>query len=116
MVLEVIELILALVLYTLGIFGFRREAKWRYVVMLIIGLAFDWHASITMIRAAAGGVTTHGIIGLAALILMTMFVTFITAVRFLAPWQQRWRRTGNIGILVYGCWLLSFFTGALMAR
>ena len=115
-----IALAAVLMLYSYSIKGFRRRVRLRYCAALAFGVVLDWYASVQMYLSGDQGFSVHGIIGVAALVLMTLLL--IPAgwyVGFVFMCRMRWPRRSisalqRLGIYAYWIWIASLATGALI--
>lgn len=109
-----------LMLYSYSIKGFRRRVRLRYCAALTLGVVLDWYASAQMYLSGERGFSTHGVIGAAALVLMTLllipagwYVGFVFMCRM--RWPSRSISTlQRLGIYAYWIWIASLATGTLI--
>ncbi len=119
-IVAVVAISLALVFYTLGVWGekFSGRLRGRHLAMFWIGLVFDTTGT-TLMGEIAGGLNfnLHGVTGVLAIILMLSHALWATVV-FLRKDEQKLRDFHKFSLFVWLVWLVPYFTGmiAAMAR
>ena len=117
LLIAVVVTVLALVLYTVGIWRQRSAKTIRPVHLWLfwLGLVCDITGSLLMGTLAGGfSLTIHGINGLLAVLLMV-----VTAVRATMIYSKKdeeaARRFPRFSIPVWVIWVLSFLTGVILS-
>lgn len=107
---------LALVFYTIGVFGEKKqgELKTWHLVSFWIGLLFDTLGTTAMTKLAQGGfgLNFHGLTGLVAIILMLFHALWATFVLIKNHKEQK-AKFHRFSIFVWVIWLLPFLSGAI---
>ncbi|MGI6727987.1 MAG: HsmA family protein [Anaerovoracaceae bacterium] len=118
-----IAITLALVFYTLGVWGERKAntlKKW-HVVTFWLGLVCDTVGTLTMSRIAKSGVesisvissTIHGITGVLAISLMVFHAIWATMV--LVKNDEAKKQTFHrLSVAVWTIWLIPYFIGMII--
>lgn len=106
---------LALVFYTIGVFGEKiqkRLKKWHLVIFWL-GLLFDTLGTTFMAEIAQNGFSLdfHGITGLLAIVLMLIHVVWATWV-MLSNNQKLQISFHKFSLIVWLIWLVPFISGA----
>ena len=108
---------LALVFYTIGVWGERIQGrlKWWHIVFFWLGLICDtWGTG--MMFEMAGGMTfdVHGVTGMIAIVLM--FVHAVWATMVLLRRDERWiTNFHRFSIAVWLIWLIPYFSPMFFA-
>lgn len=107
---------LALLFYTLGVWGVRLQGglkKW-HVLMLWVGFVFDTTGTILMIGLSKNPLTLnfHALTGFLAMALMLGNAVWATKVMKQNRAGQK-RNFYRFGILVWVVWLIPYFSGAI---
>ena len=113
----VVAISLALVFYTLGVWGekFSGRLRGRHLAMFWIGLVFDTTGT-TLMGEIAGGLkfNLHGVTGVLAIILMLGHALW-AAVVFFRKDEQKLRDFHKFSLFVWLVWLVPYFTGMIAA-
>ncbi len=121
LIFAIITITLALVFYTIGVFGERRSKTLNknYVILFWLGLIFDTTGTLTMSRIANSGVanavattnqTIHGITGLLAIVLMIFHAFWATWVLYKND-EKKKETFHKFSIVVWLIWLIPYFVG-----
>ncbi|MEF9953342.1 MAG: HsmA family protein [Clostridium sp.] len=124
LVLAIIAISLALVFYTIGVFGERRahSLNRNHVIIFWIGLIFDTIGTTTMRMIATSGMvdisplkaTIHGITGLLAIVLMLFHAIWATYVLYKGDAKKK-EAFHKFSITVWAIWLIPYFVGMIIA-
>jgi len=116
-IVAVVAINLALVFYTLGVWGekFTGRLRGRHLALFWTGLVFDTTGT-TMMGEIAGGLDfdLHGITGMLAIVLMLSHALWATIV-FIRKDEQKLRDFHKFSLFVWLVWLVPFFTGMVVA-
>ena len=116
LVFAIVFITLALVFYTVGVFGekFSGSLKKWHVVIFWLGFACDTTGTTLMSRIAAGGLTVnfHSITGLAAILLMAVHAVWATVVLLRGSEKSR-RNFHKFSIFVWLVWLIPYLSGVI---
>ena len=109
----VISITLALVFYTVGVWGEKLsgELTWVYLGFFWAGFVFDTTGT-TLMTGIAGGFepNLHGLTGLLALVLMILHAGWATLV--LVTKNQTWiKKFHRFSLTVWGVWLGPYLVG-----
>jgi len=117
----------ALVFYTIGVWSEHRQRvlKWWHVVFFGVGLLCDASGTFLMTQIAAsnnvpgtgvgGGLTTiMAVTGAIALLLMVLHLVWAVIVLRRNRDAEK-KRFHKFSLLVWGIWLIPYFTGAIGA-
>lgn len=118
--LAIITITLALIFYTIGVFGERRSGALRkkHVVIFWCGLAFDTTGTTIMSLIASAGAAQfsetasllHGVTGVAAIGLMLFHAAWATYV--LVKGSEKLRSSFHkFSIIVWAVWLVPYVLG-----
>lgn len=112
----ILTITLALVFYTIGVWGEKlqgRLKKWHLIIFWL-GLAFDTAGTTLMSRIAKGGfqLNFHGITGLAAIILMLFHAVWATVVLYRNNEEAK-VNFHKFSIFVWLIWLIPYVSGAV---
>lgn len=112
----IITITLALVFYTIGVWGEKMQGelkKWHLLVFYL-GLVFDTTGTTIMSRIASGGfkLNFHGITGLLAIILMLFHALWATGV-LVRNNEKAKANFHRLSIVVWIIWLIPFISGAV---
>lgn len=118
--LAIITITLALIFYTIGVFGERRSGTLRkkHVVIFWCGLAFDTTGTTIMSLIASAGAAQlsetasllHGVTGVAAIALMLFHAAWATYV--LVKGSEKLRSSFHkFSIIVWAVWLVPYVLG-----
>ena len=119
LVLAMVAITLALVFYTVGVFGERRAGTLtkRYVVLFWLGFLFDTTGTtiMTVLAGEMGGTGSplHAVSGTIAIALMLFHAVWATVV--LRRGDTRALTTFHrVSVVVWAIWLVPFFSGMAM--
>lgn len=112
----IIFITLALVFYTLGVFGEKLSGslkKWHFVIFWL-GFACDTTGTTLMGRLAGDVLTVsfHSITGLAAIILMAIHAIWATIVLLRGSAESK-RKFHRFSIFVWLIWLIPYLSGMI---
>ncbi len=112
----IITITLALVFYTIGVWGGKIQGglkKW-HLVMFYLGLVFDTTGTTIMSTIASGSFkfNFHGVTGLLAIILMLFHALWAT-VALIKKDEKTKVNFHKVSITVWIIWLIPFISGAL---
>ncbi|WP_315072877.1 HsmA family protein [uncultured Clostridium sp.] len=112
----IITITLALVFYTIGVWGEKIQGglkKW-HLVMFYLGLVFDTTGTTIMSTIASGSFkfNFHGVTGLLAIILMLFHALWAT-VALIKKDEKTKANFHKLSITVWIIWLIPFISGAL---
>jgi uncharacterized repeat protein (TIGR03987 family) len=121
LIFAIITITAALVFYTIGVWGERKDKilKKRHVIIFWLGLIFDTLGTVTMSRIASNGgfkvnyaitQNLHGITGALAIILMLFHASWATWVLFKNDLRMK-QFFHKFSILVWLIWLIPYFVG-----
>ncbi len=122
LILAIVTITLALVFYTIGVFGERRSGilRKKHVVTFWCGLAFDMTgttimSSIASAGAAAGSASSvmHGVTGVAAILLMLFHAIWATVVLAKGD-ESKQISFHKFSIVVWAIWLVPYVLGAFV--
>lgn len=114
-----IAITLALVLYTIGVFGERRAGtlKLHHVLLFWGGLVCDTTGTTIMTNIAqqssAGGFGVHAVTGVIAIVLMLIHATWAT-VTFVRRNERGMQRFHTFSTFVWLLWLVPYIIGMLV--
>ncbi|WP_036224219.1 HsmA family protein [Mesoaciditoga lauensis] len=116
LVIAVTFISLALVFYTIGVWGERlqKELKVWHLAMFGAGLLFDTLGTTTMSKLVAGGfkLNFHGITGLVAIVLMLFHAIWATVV-IMSNNVNTKKKFHKFSTIVWLIWLIPFASGAI---
>lgn len=123
LIFTIIAITLALVFYTIGVFG-ERKAKTlgkKHVIIFWLGLICDTTGTLTMSQIAKAGVETisktsqmlHGATGLLAIVLMLFHAGWATWVLVKGDDVQK-AKFHKFSILVWAIWLIPYVIGMII--
>ncbi len=108
---------LALVCYTVGVWGERLQGALRgwHLAFFWVGFGFDTLGTTLMERMARGEFQPgfHAVTGLLAIVLMLVHAVWATAV-LLGREEERKRSFHRLSIVVWAVWLIPFLSGMAM--
>ncbi|CAM3851010.1 HsmA family protein [Mesobacillus zeae] len=116
LLLAIVSINLALIFYTIGVFGEKRQQtlkKW-HVSIFWIGLLFDTLGTTAMGKVAGQGfgLNFHAITGMLAILLMLGHAIWATVV--LLKNDDRMKASFHkFSIIVWAIWLVPFISGAI---
>jgi len=123
LILAIITITLALVFYTIGVFGERKakNLEKKHVIIFWLGLICDTTGTTLMTEIARSGVTSitaieailHGVTGVIAILLMLFHAVWATWV--LNKGDQKTKETFHkFSIVVWCIWLVPYIIGAFV--
>lgn len=121
LIFAIIAITLALVFYTIGVWGERRAKllNKKHVIIFWIGLVFDTLGTVTMNKIASSGTfevksaitqSLHGITGGLAIVLMLFHAGWATWVLYKNDIEKK-KFFHKFSILVWSIWLIPYFVG-----
>jgi TIGR03987 family protein len=116
LVYAIIAITLALIFYTIGVWGERIQGqlkKWHLVIFWL-GLLFDTTGTTLMGRIASNGfeLNFHGITGLLAILLMVFHAVWATIVIVKDNKEAR-ANFHKFSFVVWFIWLIPYISGAI---
>ncbi|MEF9953382.1 HsmA family protein [Clostridium sp.] len=124
LIFAIIAISLALVFYTIGVFGERRahSLNKNHVIIFWIGLIFDTIGTISMKIIAGSGMVDvtplksniHGITGFLAIVLMLFHAAWATYVLYKDD-ENKKEKFHKFSITVWAIWLIPYFVGMIIA-
>lgn len=113
----ILSITLALVFYTVGVWGEKIQKKlltW-HVVIFWAGFCFDTLGTTLMSKIAADGFTlnVHGVTGLIAILLMAFHAIWATIV-LVKNDEARKEKFHKFSIFVWLVWLVPYISGAVV--
>jgi uncharacterized repeat protein (TIGR03987 family) len=116
MILGTVFITLALVFYTIGVWGERIAGRLKpwHLVFFWLGLACDTTGTAIMMDFA-GGLTAdiHGVTGVAAILLMIVHAVWATVV-LVRKDERAIRNFHRFSLVVWAIWLVPYFSGVIM--
>ncbi|MCE5173630.1 TIGR03987 family protein [Paenibacillus profundus] len=115
--LAVIFINLALVFYTIGVWGEKRAGalQHKHLFFFLLGLVCDTTGtSLMSLLAGDGGNPLHALTGLAALILMLVHAVWAALVKWKGSAASQ-RRFHKFSLTVWGLWLVPYLIGVVMS-
>ena len=123
LIFAIITITLALLFYTIGVFGERKSKTLnkKHVIIFWLGLICDTTGTLTMSQIAKSGVETigarsqmiHGITGALAIDLMLFHAGWATWVLFKGNDVQK-AKFHKFSILVWAIWLIPYVIGMII--
>ncbi|MEF9951934.1 MAG: HsmA family protein [Clostridium sp.] len=124
LILAIVAITMALVFYTIGVFGERRahSLNKNHVIIFWIGLVCDTIGTLTMRSIATSGLvevsalksTIHGVTGFLAIVLMLFHAGWATYV--LCKNDEKQKETFHkFSMTVWAIWLIPYFVGMIIA-
>lgn len=116
MIYATIGITLALVFYTIGVWGewFAGRLKGWHLIFFWLGLACDTLATKVMMDFAGGlNASLHGITGVTAILLMLVHAIWATIV-WMRKDEREIVRFHKFSIAVWAIWLIPYFSGLLL--
>lgn len=123
LVFAIITISLALVFYTIGVFGERKSKTLnrKHLIMFWVGLVFDTTGTFTMSRIAAEGTTTisagaqmlHSATGMLAIVLMLLHTVWATWVLYKNEDAKK-QAFHKFSITVWCIWLVPYIVGMIV--
>lgn len=116
MIFGAILITLALVFYTIGVWGerFAGRLKGRHLIFFWLGLVCDTTATTIMLEfAGASKANVHGVTGMTAILLMIIHALWATIV-WARKDEQALINFHKFSIVVWAIWLVPYFSGIAM--
>lgn len=123
LIFAIVTITLALVFYTIGVFGERKSKTLnkKHVIIFWLGLICDTTGTLTMSQIAKSGVATigttsqmiHGITGALAIVLMLFHAGWATWVLYKNNEEQK-TKFHKFSILVWAVWLIPYVIGMII--
>ena len=123
LIFAIVTITLALVFYTIGVFGERKSKTLnkKHVIIFWLGLICDTTGTLTMSQIAKSGVATigatsqmiHGITGALAIALMLFHAGWATWVLYKNNEEQK-TKFHKFSILVWAVWLIPYVIGMII--
>lgn len=123
LIFAIITITLALVFYTVGVFGERKAKSLnkKHVIIFWIGLVFDTTGTLTMTRIAQEGASAisanaqmiHSITGVLAIVLMLFHALWATWVLYKND-EVKKVAFHKLSIAVWVAWLIPYFVGMII--
>lgn len=123
LIFAIVTITLALVFYTIGVFGERRAKSLNknHVIIFWLGLVCDTTGTMTMSNIAKSGMGTmsstgqmlHGITGFLAIVLMLFHAVWATWVLYKND-EQKKVAFHKFSIIVWLIWLIPYFIGMML--
>ncbi|MBC5996905.1 TIGR03987 family protein [Romboutsia ilealis] len=123
LIFAIVTITLALVFYTIGVFGERRAKSLNknHVVIFWLGLLCDTTGTLTMGKIAKSGVevmnvatqTLHGLTGFLAIILMLFHAVWATWVLYKND-EKKKETFHKFSIIVWIIWLVPYIIGMMI--
>lgn len=123
LIFAIVTITLALVFYTIGVFGERRAKSLNknHVIIFWIGLICDTTGTLTMSHIAKAGMGTmsasgqmlHGITGALAIVLMLFHASWATWVLYKND-EKKKAAFHKFSIIVWIIWLIPYFIGMML--
>ena len=120
LILAIVTITLALVFYTIGVFGERKAKSLnkKHVIIFWLGLIFDTTGTLTMSKIAEEGIKEisevsqmiHGVTGLLAIILMLFHALWATWVLYKND-EKKKATFHKFSIAVWLVWLVPYIVG-----
>lgn len=123
LIFAIVTITLALVFYTIGVFGERKSKTLnkKHVIIFWLGLICDTTGTLTMSQIAKSGVATigatsqmiHGITGALAIALMLFHAGWATWVLYRNSEEQK-AKFHKFSIFVWAVWLIPYVIGMII--
>ena len=123
LIFAIVTITLALVFYTIGVFGERRAKSLNknHVVIFWLGLLCDTTGTLTMGKIAKSGVevmnvatqTLHGLTGFLAIILMLFHAVWATCLLYKND-EKKKETFHKFSIIVWIIWLVPYIIGMMI--
>ena len=123
LILAIVTITLALVFYTIGVFGERKakSLEKKHVIIFWLGLIFDTLGTLTMSKIAQEGIkeasnisqTIHGITGALAIVLMLFHAGWATWVLYKND-EKKKATFHKFSITVWLVWLVPYIVGMII--
>lgn len=123
LIFAIITITLALLFYTIGVFGERKSKilNKKHVVIFWLGLLCDTTGTLTMSKIAKSGIESigatsqiiHGVTGLLAIVLMLFHAIWATWVLYKNDEEQK-VKFHKFSIIVWIVWLVPYIVGMII--
>ncbi|MEG1059890.1 MAG: HsmA family protein [Terrisporobacter sp.] len=123
LIFAIVTITLALVFYTIGVFGERRAKSLNknHVIIFWLGLICDTTGTLTMGHIAKAGMGTmsvsgqmlHGVTGVLAIVLMLFHAIWATWVLYKND-EKKKVAFHKFSIVVWVIWLIPYFIGMML--
>lgn len=123
LILAIVSITLALVFYTIGVFGERKAKSLnkKHVIIFWLGLIFDTTGTLIMSKIAEEGLKQisetsqmiHGVTGLLAIVLMLFHAVWATWVLYKND-EEKKAAFHKFSIAVWIVWLVPYLVGAVI--
>lgn len=123
LILAIVSITLALVFYTIGVFGERKAKSLnkKHVIIFWLGLVFDTTGTLIMSKIAEEGLKQisetsqmiHGVTGLLAIVLMLFHAVWATWVLYKND-EEKKAAFHKFSIAVWVVWLVPYLVGAVI--
>lgn len=121
LIVAIVSITLALVFYTIGVWGEHRAKvlSKKHVVIFWLGLVFDTLGTTVMskiaktVNASGNGPMIHGITGALAIILMLIHAVWASYVLYKDDEKMK-KVFHKFSLVVWFIWLIPYFVGAFM--
>lgn len=116
LIVAIITITLALIFYTIGVFGERKAGalEKKHVIIFWLGLLCDTIGTLTMGAIAKGSAVAaspiHGITGFIAIVLMLFHAVWATWVLYKNDTTKK-QSFHKFSIIVWAIWLIPYFIG-----
>ncbi len=114
LILAILTITLALIFYTIGVFGERRKGilQKQHIIIFWLGFLFDTIGTSIMSSMAqeADWFSAHGITGIIAIILMLFHAIWATVVYFRGT-EEKQKNFHKFSIVVWLFWLIPYILG-----
>ncbi|MDU5262132.1 MAG: HsmA family protein [Clostridium celatum] len=123
LIFAIITITLALLFYTIGVFGERKSKTLnkKHVIIFWLGLLCDTTGTLTMSKIAKSGIESigstsqmiHGVTGLLAIVLMLFHAVWATWVLYKNDEEQK-VKFHKFSIVVWVVWLVPYIVGMII--
>lgn len=123
LILAIVSITLALIFYTIGVFGERKSKslKKKHVIIFWLGLIFDTTGTLIMSKIAEEGIKQiseisqmiHGVTGFLAIVLMLFHAVWATWVLYKND-EKKKAAFHKFSITVWLIWLIPYVVGAII--
>lgn len=123
LIFAIITITLALLFYTIGVFGERKSKTLnkKHVIIFWLGLLCDTTGTLTMSKIAKSGIESigttsqmiHGVTGVLAIVLMLFHAVWATWVLYKNNEEQK-AKFHKFSIIVWMVWLVPYIVGMII--
>ena len=123
LIFAIITITLALLFYTIGVFGERKSKTLnkKHVIIFWLGLLCDTTGTLTMSKIAKSGIESigttsqmiHGVTGVLAIVLMLFHAVWATWVLYKNNEEQK-AKFHKFSIFVWAVWLIPYVIGMII--